>query len=549
MPRCAERRPGALNTPYNRIGEIAMRYISLFSGIEAASAAWAPLGWECVALSEIDPFCNAVLRERVPGVPNAGDIRNVDWGKYAGSADVVIGGSPCQSFSVAGKRTGLKGESGLMLEYIRAVQEIRPRCFVWENVPGALSSERGEAFRCLLRAMDEVGYGLAWRVLDAQFFNLAQRRERVFLVGVLGDPARAAEILFEPEGLRWDTPPSKRKRQELTAASGRGPASRCGRRMTTCERRGERPAAEAASAAGFSFKASAGAGSVGFGHEVAPSLLAARNDAACVYAARGGPLAARRAEGEAGASRRLSAPCFGIVGNIVGRRPKNGGNGVGWCEPNSEGMYTLTATDRHAVAFVQNARDEVRLVGGDGGIAGALVASAGAKQQNYLLDCRAVCQCGDAAGALTAKVDSSPCADRGPSVIAYMQSAGEEGRPAGDDGKPAGALAAGGLLRQALLCVADDNANAAVDEDLAGTLKNGGSPPWVANGYVVRRLTPLECERLQGFPDGWTAVEHRGKPASDAQRYRALGNSMAVPVIRWIGERIERVLTETGEVA
>lgn len=189
-----------------------MRYISLFSGIEAASAAWVPLGWECVALSEVDPYCNAVLEKRVPGAANVGDIREVDWNEHEGSADVVIGGSPCQSFSVAGKRAGLKGESGLMLEYIRAVQGIRPKCFVWENVPGALSSEGGEAFRCLLRAMDEIGYGMAWRILDAQFFNLAQRRERVFLVGVLGSAARAAEVLLEPESLRWDTPPSKRAR-------------------------------------------------------------------------------------------------------------------------------------------------------------------------------------------------------------------------------------------------------------------------------------------------------------------------------------------------
>ena len=173
-----------------------MRYVSLFSGIEAASCAWGPLGWEAVAFSEIDPFCNAVLATRFPSVPNLGDISKVEWKEMRGEIDVVIGGSPCQSFSVAGKRTGLKGESGLMLEFIRAVREVMPRCFVWENVPGALSSENGEAFRCLLRAMDEVGYGLAWRILDAQFFGLAQRRERVFLVGVLGSAARACEVLF-----------------------------------------------------------------------------------------------------------------------------------------------------------------------------------------------------------------------------------------------------------------------------------------------------------------------------------------------------------------
>lgn len=123
-----------------------MRYIILFSGIEAASAAWMPLGWEAAAFCEVDPFCGAVLAARFPAVPNLGDIRIVDWRHYHGKANIAIGGSPCQSFSVAGRREGLAGESGLMLEYIRAVRQILPRCLVWENVPGALSSEGGEAF-------------------------------------------------------------------------------------------------------------------------------------------------------------------------------------------------------------------------------------------------------------------------------------------------------------------------------------------------------------------------------------------------------------------
>ncbi len=198
-----------------------MRYISLFSGIEAATVAWEPLGWEPVAFCEIDEFPSAVLAHRFPHVPNLGDITKVDWSEYVGSVDLIVGGSPCQSFSISGKREGLKGESGLMFEYIRAVREIRPRYFVWENVPGAFSSEKGEAFRQLLSEMDECGYGLAWRVLDAQFFGVAQRRRRVFLVGSLGSQ-RAAEILFEPDSLRWDHPSSREKRQDLTRAALHG---------------------------------------------------------------------------------------------------------------------------------------------------------------------------------------------------------------------------------------------------------------------------------------------------------------------------------------
>ena len=120
-----------------------LKYVSLFSGIEAATVAWRPLGWEPIAFCEIDPFPSAVLKHHYPNVPNLGDITKVDWTPYVGTADIVVGGSPCQSFSIAGKREGLAGASGLMFEYIRAVRELRPAWFVWENVPGALSSERG----------------------------------------------------------------------------------------------------------------------------------------------------------------------------------------------------------------------------------------------------------------------------------------------------------------------------------------------------------------------------------------------------------------------
>lgn len=197
-----------------------MKYVSIFSGIEAATVAWHPLGWEPLAFSEIDPFPSTVLQHHYPDIPNLGDITKIDWRPYVGAADIVVGGSPCQSFSVAGKREGLAGASGLMFEYIRAVRELRPRWFVWENVPGAFTSERGEAYRQLLSEMDALGYGLAWRVLDAQFFGVAQRRERVFLVGSLGT-MRCAEVLFERESLSWDHQSSGEKRKALTEEAAR----------------------------------------------------------------------------------------------------------------------------------------------------------------------------------------------------------------------------------------------------------------------------------------------------------------------------------------
>lgn len=212
-----------------------MRYVSVFSGVEAATVAWEPLGWEPVAFCEIDAFPSAVLAERFPDVPNLGDITEVDWKGFVyenGAVDLVVGGSPCQSFSVAGKREGLSGASGLMFEYVRCVRELRPRWFVWENVPGALSSEGGAAFGCLLSELDELGYGLAWRVLDAKHFGVPQQRRRVFLVGSLGT-GRAAEVLIEPESIAWDSEKGEGAGAGRSAGPERGVDEGCGERRTT----------------------------------------------------------------------------------------------------------------------------------------------------------------------------------------------------------------------------------------------------------------------------------------------------------------------------
>lgn len=354
-----------------------LRYVSLFSGIEAVSCALDTEYWEPVAFSEIDPFPCAVLQHHYPNVPNLGDITKIDWTPYVDTIDVVWGGSPCQSFSLAGDRSGLKGASGLMSEFVRAVRELRPRWFVWENVPGALSSENGNAFRQLLQSMDEGGYGLAWRVLDAQFFGVAQRRERVFLAGSLGT-MRCADVLFEREGMPWDPAPSRNKRKALAGE----PSER-----------------------------------------------------------------------------------------------------VGNADP-SVGERLTVGLDFHQ----QDARMRV------------------SKQP-------------DVSGTITAHAGT------------------------------------GGNNVPMVMCRADTQANAATGENLAPTLMAHAShdAPYIyrkaqtlqirsdmADGSMtVRRLTPTECERLQGFPDGWTDISYKGKShPSDTVRYKALGNSMAVPVMRWIGERI-----------
>lgn len=200
-----------------------MRYVSVFSGIEAASVAWMPLGWEPVAFCESAAFPASVLVHRLPGVPNFGDVREVAWRELRGVADVVVGGSPCQSFSVAGRREGLGGESGLMWEYVRCVRGVRPRWLVWENVPGVLSCARGEDFRRLLSALAKLGYGLAWRVLDAQYFGVPQRRRRVYLVGRLGDPESPAKVLLEPSCMQGNPAKGEGVGEADSRGTGGGP--------------------------------------------------------------------------------------------------------------------------------------------------------------------------------------------------------------------------------------------------------------------------------------------------------------------------------------
>ena len=205
-------------------------YISLFSGIEAATIAWEPLGWNPVTFAEIEPFPSAVLAARWPDVPNLGDVTKVDWSEYRGKCDLVIGGSPCQSFSIAGLRKGLADPRGnLMLEYLRACYEIDPEWIVWENVPGVLSAGKRLNFQTFLEAVAELWPrgGISWRILNAQHFGVPQLRRRVFAVINTRDWRRSAAVLLEREGMRMDS--------------------------QTYEEQGEAPAAEPGSGVGTSF--------------------------------------------------------------------------------------------------------------------------------------------------------------------------------------------------------------------------------------------------------------------------------------------------------
>ena len=211
-----------------------MRYLSVCSGIEAASVAWKPLGWEAVAFAEIEKFPSAVLAHHYPSVPNWGDMTKFqDWPDAA--VELLVGGTPCQAFSVAGLREGLADPRGnLTLTYLTVAAKYRPEWVVWENVPGVLSDGTG-AFGSFLGGLAELGYGFAYRVLDAQYFGVAQRRRRVFVVGCLGDWRRAAAVLFERASLREDSAPSREKGKgianSLTERPDRGGGNSEGQRL------------------------------------------------------------------------------------------------------------------------------------------------------------------------------------------------------------------------------------------------------------------------------------------------------------------------------
>ena len=320
---------------------------SVCSGIGAPEVAWQPLGWRCAFVSEIDPFPRAVLTHRLgAGTGNGpemfGDFTQIG-ADDAEPIDLLVGGTPCQSFSVAGKRLGLDDPRGNpAIEYLALARRLRPKWLVWENVPGVLSSNGGRDFGAFLWIMGKCGYGFAYRVLDAQYFGVPQRRRRVFVVGYLGDWRRAAAVLFEPESMRGDCPP-------------------------------------------------------------------------------------RRETGQ--------APAAGIAARA--------GNGS-------------------------------RSVNGNGN----LIAAFGGNNT------------------------------RGPIDVATARNA---------HGGPHGRL----------------------DFESETFVVYRTSPTLRAMRPAIRRLTPLEAERLQGFPDDWTLISYRGKPAADGPRYKGTGNSMAVPVMRWIGERID----------
>ena len=197
-----------------------MKYASLFSGIEAASVAWKTFNMNPVFFSEVDDFCSSVLKKRFPSVPNLGDIKHLNEHELYNNCklDLIIGGSPCQDFSTAGKSKGLNGENGkLTLEFCKVLDRKKPQWFVWENVTGVISCQKGESFRRIISEFAAIGYGVSWRVLDSQFFGVPQKRRRVYVVGYLGAWEPTREVLFEQESLLGFSGENRKKRKKSSA--------------------------------------------------------------------------------------------------------------------------------------------------------------------------------------------------------------------------------------------------------------------------------------------------------------------------------------------
>jgi DNA (cytosine-5)-methyltransferase 1 len=710
---------------------VVVKYLSVCSGIEAATNAWHGLGWEPVAFSEIDPFASAVLAARFPNVPNLGDLEKYrEWNIAPGSVDVVVGGTPCQSFSVAGLRKGLDDPRGnLALVYLGLVDRLRPRWVVWENVPGVLSVDGGRAFGSFLGGLAQLGYGFAYRVLDAQYVRVEshpravpQRRRRVFVVGCAGGDWRsAAEVLLEPEGVFGNSPPRREAGKE-TARGARPGAASGGIEAVGFEPRyylrdnktGGAPADTSALTAS-AWKAGDNSPHVAVVHAVAgtvaskwskgtggpagdecqnlvpmrpatvaPTLSTAWGDRhpgtsnqdwisqhgglfvpaplpfdttqvtsalnrsnpqhgdPCHPLTRGGAapsvafaqnqrqeLRTLEVAGAIGAIRRgdaknetlLATPAFpwpvdvadpitanegatythegttfrmhNVVPDAVIRFQSNLGSQGGDV---FDGISTVVRRDAPpAVAFTTRGRADGLSIECQEELAYALTnpGSGGRANSRMVMTPAVAFSCKDYGG--DASVELAPTMRAMPHDGSHPNGGGQlavaapvhminfqgnkSGSSVSSDGtsftlnsmhghdvhvvaaaipiqdgrgldKNQNGLGVGAAGDPAYTL--DTSGAQAIGAVAAPTLTSANDPSRSPQSsevtqqvaavhtatMAVRRLTPRECERLQGFPDDWTAITYRGKPAADGPRYKALGNSMAVNVMRWIGERI-----------
>ena len=399
--------------------------------------------------------------------------------------DLLVGGTPCQSFSVAGLRKGLDDPRGNMAHhFLKLVETKQPRWVVWENVPGVLSSrttdDRGIEhydFDSFTAGLGQLGYGVAWRILDAQYFGVPQRRRRVFVIGYLGDWRPASAVLFERQSLSGDNPPSRKTRQEVTGSTGNGTSNSCEQSNNGKSDSGKKSKRTT------------------YQPEVSPAIKA--RDAKGVSSdgyGDGAPLIVLDDQGGS----QMTVDQSGSVGTMRANQHQH---------------------QHQPIIFQPRSPDGVAQVSNDGQVPTLDQMAGGQRVSSIVLPINT-------------------------QIATRCEKLGEgTGLGIGEDKDPAF------TLQSAHSHAVDFTQNQSGDlltgdhTPSMGTNQNatGQNSPKIQIGMVVRRLTPRECERLQGFPDDYTLIPYGKKPASDGPRYKALGNSMAVPVMKWIGKRIELV--------
>ncbi|MFE2005732.1 DNA cytosine methyltransferase [Pseudomonas guariconensis] len=543
-------------------------YGSVCSGIEAATVAWHPLGWRADWYAEIEPFPCAVLAHHYPDTPNHGDMTRLAAMVLSGkipAPEVLVGGTPCQAFSVAGMREGLADPRGaLTIKYVElfdAIDHVRtmhgqPEAVcLWENVPGVLS-DKGNAFGCFLGALvgeseelqppggkwKDAGcvYGptrtAAWRVLDAQYFGLAQRRRRVFVVASARTGFDPLEVLFEREGVRRDTPPRRGEGQDLAGRAPFGPALQCGCGWVFGLGLGQYGCPNCEGDEGPAVEVLAGVPAYG-GHGLhgdvsqAATLTAKdtrldiESETYCI---------APSLRAQPNASHRLDSDAY-----VTGTLQANGKAAGSATQQDAEsGMLVVHGTQDPDVLH-----DMAHTLGRNSGQENALLAFSckdhGADAGELAPTLRAM---GHGASHPNAGGQVAVCIT---GEITHTLKA--EGFDASEDGTGRGqpivahAIQAGALRENP----ASGPDGVGVQADHAYTLEARAEVQAVQTSSQVRRLTPRECEWLQGFPGDHTRIPYRGKPADecpDGPRYKAIGNSKAVFVVRWIGLRIQQQL-------
>jgi DNA (cytosine-5)-methyltransferase 1 len=423
---------------------LEMNYATLCSGIEAPSMGWHGLGWNPMFFSEIEPFPKAVLKHHYPSVPDHGDMTKYKEWPNDRPIDLICAGTPCQSFSVAGLRKGIEDPRGnLTLTFLGVLERYRPTWVVWENVPGVLS-DGTNAFGQFIAGLSELGYGVSWRVLDAQYFGVAQRRRRVFVVGCLGNWRASASVLFESNCLSGDSAPSREKRKGV---------------------------------AGTAQKSVGASGS----ERVVPTLDAHYGD----------KMGQDNQHINAGAGLFVLNDQGGSVMNIETddisptlRRETHGYEPIIFEPRSPDGVPRIH----------ENISPTLNTMGGGKGYLGQDEAA-------FTLDTT------QSQNLMHTTIDRQ-------AVASFLPKQGYK------------AMGIGYEIEQ------------------APTLRAGLDSYGLLTSTAIRRLTPIECERLQGFPDNYTQIPFRNKPphqCPDGPRCKALGNSMAVPVLKWIGERINEI--------